>query len=356
MRLENILKKAENEMEFTENEILFLLERTDLREIERIFETARQIRDRTFNQRVFLYGFVLFSTYCRNDCSFCYYRSSNHDSPKYRKTSDQIVAAAISLQRAGVHLIDLTMGEDPFYLNNPAVLQDLVRQVKTATGLPIMVSPGVVNSECLKGLSEAGADWYALYQETHNHELFQKLRLHQDYRKRFAAKECALVHGMLIEEGLLVGVGNSKADTAQSLKVMKSISASQVRAMTFVPQQGTPLEKCKPSSFNEELLTMAVMRLVFHKALIPASLDVDGLKGLEQRLNAGANVVTSIIPSLDGFMGVANATTDILEGYRTVEGIQETMTKCGVSSATVTEYDEWILNEKARLSRIEVSV
>ena len=35
---------------------------------------------------VFLYGFVYFSTYCRNECAFCFYRADNDESPRYRKT------------------------------------------------------------------------------------------------------------------------------------------------------------------------------------------------------------------------------------------------------------------------------
>ena len=40
------------------------------------------------------------------------------------------------------------------------------------SGLPVMVSPGVVPHEVLAGLRARGADWYALYQETHSRELY----------------------------------------------------------------------------------------------------------------------------------------------------------------------------------------
>lgn len=49
------------------------------------------------------------------------------------------------------------------------------------------------------------------------------------------------------------------------------------------------------------------MRLLFPDKLIPASLDVDGISGLELRLMAGANVVTSIIPPNEGLAGVAQS-------------------------------------------------
>ena len=39
-----------------------------------LFDTARRLREAHFGRTVFLYGFVYFSTYCRNHCTFCFYR------------------------------------------------------------------------------------------------------------------------------------------------------------------------------------------------------------------------------------------------------------------------------------------
>lgn len=46
----------------------------------------------------------------------------------------------------------------------------------------------------------------------------------------------------------------------------------------------------------QELALMATLQMVMPKCLLPASLDVEGLDGLEARIKAGANVVTSIVP------------------------------------------------------------
>jgi methylornithine synthase len=238
------------------------------------------------------------------------------------------------------------MGEDPYFLDYPDRLVEIVRKVKYETNLPVMVSPGVVDNEVIDALIDAGADWYALYQETHNEELYSSLRSDQDYSERLAAKKYARNKGLLIEEGLLVGIGNSTLDTVESLSVMEELKASQVRTMTFIPQDGTPMADNNQRSFLSELLNIAIMRIVFPDLLIPASLDVDGLNGLEDRLNAGANVITSIIPPDDGYAGVANASCDIDEGFRTIEGIQETLKKCGLKQANVEDYKAWVINRR----------
>ncbi len=346
MRLKDILDKARNGYKLENREIQYLLEQKDEKSISRIFETATLLRYENFGSKVFLYGFVYYSTFCRNECNFCYYRKSNSKPPRYRKEEEEIIKTAKKLKDSGVNLIDLTMGEDPYYINNQDRIVSLAKKVKSETGLPVMVSPGVIENSTIDQLAENGIEWFALYQETHNLDLYSRLRSDQDYQKRMNAKKYAKEKGMLIEEGLLVGVGNQIADTVHSMHVMQDINASQVRTMTFIPQEGTPLERNDHQGFLTELLNIAVMRILFPDKLIPASLDVDGLKGLKDRLNAGANVVTSIIPPLDGFAGVANSSHDIDEGCRTVEGIQETLAQCNLENASTNEYVEWLNAQK----------
>lgn len=353
MELAKVLEKAEKEERLSEEEVLYLLKQQTEENVQQIFQTARKIRNNHFENQVFAYGFVYFSTFCKNNCTFCYYRENNQKPPRYRKTKKEIVETAVQLKESGVHLIDLTMGEDPYFTVHKEELVDIVSSVKQATGLPIMISPGVISDQMIDQLQDAGADWYALYQETHNRELYNKMRLKQDYDVRMHAKEYAKKQGMLIEEGLLAGIGDTKRDALDSFEEMKRLGASQVRTMTFVPQDGTPMEKTPQNSFLSELLNIAVMRILFPDKLIPASLDVDGLAGLKDRLQAGANVITSIIPPQEGFLGVANAETDIDQGYRTIEGIQETLKECGLNLASAEEYKQWVAKEKERGEAVE---
>jgi methylornithine synthase len=153
--------------------------------------------------------------------------------------------------------------------------------------------------------------------------------------------------GYLIEEGLLAGVGDTNEDIADSIVTMKRIGADQVRVMSFVPQENTPLANRKINSPFRELLIIAIMRLVMPDRLIPASLDVDGLKGLQQRLNSGANVITSIIPPTSGMAGVSQSTLDINDGNRSVEKILPVLEANNLEPATHREYQDWISNRLA---------
>jgi methylornithine synthase len=129
---------------------------------------------------------------------------------------------------------------------------------------------------------------------------------------------------------------------------MKELGADQIRTMSFVPQKGTPLCNAVTMGNCREINIIAVMRLLFPDKLIPASLDVEGVSGLKARLDAGANVVTSIIPPQSGLMGVSQSTLDISEGHRTVTGIKPILSECGLVTASLGEYVDWMGSQQGR--------
>ena len=331
-----------------------LLSLRDPESVARLFQAARQVRRRHFGDRVFLYGFIYFSTYCRNNCRFCYYRRANRNLVRYRRSEARILQAARRLGDAGVHLIDLTMGEDPLFFDGDGTafggLGRLIGEVRSRTGLPVMISPGVIDQGTAALLAAAGADWYASYQETHNRRLYARLRPGQDYDVRWQAKKSARRAGLLIEDGILAGVGESLEDLAGSIEAMDRLGADQVRVMSFVPHDRIPLAPPATPDPLREPVTIAVMRLVFPDRLIPASLDVEGLAGLQRRLAAGANVVTSLIPPEGGLAGVANSRLDIAEAQRTPAAVQAVLARCGLAAAPVETYRRWIRERRRAVS------
>ncbi|HBT95505.1 MAG TPA: methylornithine synthase PylB [Coriobacteriia bacterium] len=319
--------------------ILTLLKQSDGRE--KLFALAREARDEFFGREVFAYGFNYFSTYCKNNCSFCNYRIDNRKILRYRNSHEQVVADAKRLADSGVHLIDLTMGEDPHFKNHPTRLVDLISAVYTATGLPIMISPGLVDERYLVDFRQAGAVWLALYQETFLPDAYKKLRLEQNFAQRLNFKRAALSAGLLVEEGILTGWGDGFGEALTSLLQIDQVNPTQLRMMTFVPQDGIPLAGGKPDSFEREPVLIAIMRLLYPHKLIPASLDVEGPAGLKSRLDAGANIITSIIPPNSGLFGVARS-GDIESGLRSLEQIKPIIENSGLRLASVAAYKEFI--------------
>ena len=336
--INEIIKKALNGIFLEKDEIIQLLSIDQPAERETLYFAARKTREKIFSNKIFLYGFVYFSNWCRNDCQFCYSRKSN-DIVRYRKEPAEIMDIVRRMADSGVHLIDLTMGEDQLvHQEHFESVLSLIKEVKRTTGLPVMISPGVVAPELIDKFAEMGVEWYALYQETHNKTLFEKLRINQSYEERMKAKCYAKDQGMLIEEGILAGAGESLEDIADSILEMGRVGAAQMRVMSFVPQQGSPMENRKAPERELELKIIAILRLMYPNVLIPASLDVEGIDGLKVRMNAGANLITSIIPPHTGLMGVAQGSMDVDEGGRTVDEAAAILAGMGLEPATAATY------------------
>jgi methylornithine synthase len=337
------IAKAEREAKLSVDEIFELMSITDKDDLGDLYAAARRVRDKEFGKKIFTYGFVYFSTYCKNNCTFCYYRTSNAGIDRYRKNKEEIVQLSASLQDAGINLSDLTMGEDPLmYKDGYRNLLDIISAVHDEVGINIMASPGALPHEMFAKVRDAGADWYACYQETYNRQLFESLRLNQSYDDRRNQKTWAMEAGLLAEDGMMIGLGETVRDRAETIAEMTSLDCGQIRAMTFVPQVGTPMQDFTPYDSTEELKAIAIMRLLNQDKLIPCSLDVEGIAGLRTRINAGANVVTSIVPPSQHLAGVAQHELDIENGNRSVEHVFEMLEDMGHHHASSAEYRSFL--------------
>lgn len=343
--MQKILDRSAAGEELTKNDVVRLFN-ADPEERELLFETARNIRDREYGDKIFTYGFVYFSTYCKNDCSFCYFRRTS-GLERYRKSLEEIVELSKNLCDAGINLVDLTMGEDPvMFKDGCAKLLEIVKAVREAVDIGIMVSPGAVPKEIFPKLREAGADFYACYQETYNRELFVKLRLEQDYQTRIDVRKWAKEAGMLTEDGMMTGLGETVEDKADFVIRMGPQGCEQIRAMTFVPQDGTPMSDMQPPDSTDELLSIAIMRIMYPDKIIPATLDVEGISGMVDRINAGANLITSIVPPNRKLAGVAQHELDIDSGLRSVEYVFKILREIGKRPATNEEFREMMESKR----------
>jgi len=83
--------------------------------------------------------------------------------------------------------------------------------------------------------------------------------------------------------------------------------------------------------------------VILKKAILENPLSREDLLFL---LNAGANVVTSVIPPHSGLAGVSNHSLDIEDGNRTISKITPVLAKQGLVSASREDYEEWVLKRK----------
>jgi methylornithine synthase len=111
--------------------------------------------------------------------------------------------------------------------------------------------------------------------------------------------------------------------------------------MAYVPPRENidELKGLSPQKARDlELLMIAILRITHPMALIPASLDVEGIMGLPPRLNAGANLITSFVPSGKGLSGVAQMDLDIENEGRSVSSVVPILESLSLSLATRENY------------------
>ncbi|MDV0445443.1 [FeFe] hydrogenase maturase subunit HydE [Methanimicrococcus sp. At1] len=347
----------------TDDAIRAMLSVTDKDSLKKMYEAAVRVKEHFFGNSVYLYSFVYFSTYCKNQCTFCYYNAKNKID-RYRITPGELREMCGELKDSGVHMIDLTMGEDPHFHSTPENLLEFVKITKEVTGLPVMVSPGVVDNDFVRALREAGADFFALYQETYQKELYAKLRVGQSFEERAAARKNAKAAGICIEDGILTGFSKMKLSNGEtinpsvsddiesaivSVRGMQEADPDQVRVMTFEPQPGTPLAGTTQASDLMELKVISILRFVFPDRFIPASLDVAGIPGMVDRLNAGANVVTSIISADSKLEGVVNFDRDVSlnERKRDAKSVIEKLHEMGLERGSQESFEAYLNRNKS---------
>lgn len=349
-----VLSKAVEGIQLERNDIRYLLMLKRGADIDLLHRVARLVRSRYFGYKIFLYGFLCLGTYCRSSCKFCELRSGNSELIRFGKSEEEIIAAAIQLRDSGVHLIELATGEGANMFHPDFGLRrllGLIERIKSATGLPVMLSSGAVLGKMIPHIAASRAEWCACYQETHSRELFEVLRKGQSYDELMATKLQAKRGGMLIEEGIVAGMGETVEDIVNSIVEMRSMKADQVRVKSFVSQQEAPIASLQDSNHRFEEIIISIMRLVLPGTLIPASLDNEGLAGLQRRLHAGANVVTSITHPGSGVEGRADSPFGIAGSGSTVESVCAGLQCCGMESATAIEYHDWLeLRHKANSS------
>lgn len=344
---ENIIN---NKIELTEQDIYSILKIKNEDSLKKLFWLSSEIRKHFFKNKIFLYSFIYFSTYCKNNCSFCYYCSKNNIS-RYRLKLDELINICENIKEKPFHMIDLTMGEDIYFYNNPEYLIKYIETIKNKTKLNIMISPGVIDTKVLD-IIKNNVLFFALYQETYNINLFNELRPNQSYEKRLNLRLYAKENGLLVEDGILTGIIENEdkeiLSIIESINQMKKQNLDQIRVMTFEPQIGTKFEKKTQMNDLMELKTIAIFRILFPEILIPASLDIDGINGMKKRILAGANVVTSIIQQNTKLDGVVNFDKNIEynKRKRDVDTVIASLKELDMIPATMEDFQIYIKKRK----------
>ncbi|MBQ8923376.1 MAG: [Lachnospiraceae bacterium] len=288
----NLVNRLIEYKDLSDAELKEIIE-TDLYDAE-LEEAADKVRRENYGDKVYIRGLIEFTNYCKNDCYYCGIRRSNKNSDRYRLSKEDILSCCENGYSLGYRTFVLQGGEDNYYTDD--IICDIVSEIHSKyPDCAITLSIGEKSYESYKRYFEAGAMRYLLRHETADDEHYAKLHPEEmsiENRKRclFDLKKI----GYQVGAGMMIGSPYQTTENLISdLRFLQKLEPDMIGMGPYIIHKDTPFAEYKDGSLELSLRLLAIVRLMFPYALIPATTALGTISpnGRELGLKHGANVV-----------------------------------------------------------------
>lgn len=286
-------------------ELLGWLRETDARRLAELWNRADAVRRAHVGDAVYLRGLIEISNHCARQCGYCGLRAGNRSIVRYRMGIDEILESARKAVELGFGTTVLQAGEDPGITRDWMV--EVIRRIKTETGLAVTLSLGERPEEDLIAWKNAGADRYLLRFETSDRELFDFIHpgLHGQSSDRVAILRQLKALGYEAGSGIMVGLpGQTYASVANDIRLFHELDLDMIGIGPFIAHPQTPLGRGESLRKldkdeqvpNTELMVykaVALTRLACPDANLPSTTalaTINKANGRELGLQRGANI------------------------------------------------------------------
>lgn len=247
-----------------------------------------------FGHGIYIRGLIELSSFCRCDCLYCGLRRSNRDAERYRLTHEEVMACCKEGYRLGFRTFVLQGGEDGTHTDE--WLTELVSAMrKVYPDAAITLSLGERSEESYRRLYDAGANRYLLRHEAANEALYESLHpAGRGLKHRLDCLASLKRIGYQTGMGMMIGVnGQTLEHIVEDLLLIQEIGPEMVGIGPFLPHKATPLGTEPAGELNTVLATIAIVRLMLPKALLPSTTALATLSptGRLEGILSGANVV-----------------------------------------------------------------
>lgn len=288
----SIADKLKTECDLSDIELKELLE-TDIYD-GKLKISADQVRQKFYGKDVYLRGLIEFTNFCKNNCFYCGIRADNKKCERYRLSREEIYGCCREGHELGFRTFVLQGGEDLSYSDKD--ICEIVSNIKAAhPDCAVTLSIGERSKQSYIDYFSAGADRYLLRHETANEVHYKQLHpgsMSLDNRKRclFDLKEI----GYQVGSGFMVGSPFQTTECiVEDIRFLQSLKPDMIGIGPFISHKDTPFKNFENGNLSLTLRLISVLRLMFPKALIPATTALGTLhpQGRELGLLCGANVV-----------------------------------------------------------------
>ncbi len=215
-RVRNILAKARELRGISSTEIAALMNISDPELIAELFDTARDVKDEIYGQRLVIFAPLYISNLCANECLYCAFRAKNKNIKRRALRQDEIIEETKILIDQGHKRVLLVAGEAYPQEGFDYVLNaiDSVYAAKTDKGeiRRINVNVAPLEVEEFRQLKSRKIGTYQLFQETYHRDIYARMHIagkKKDYDYRITAPDRAMVAGIDdIGIGVLFGLAD----------------------------------------------------------------------------------------------------------------------------------------------------
>ncbi len=288
--------------------------------LEQLQEAARAIRDAhhgtrmTFSPKVFIPLTML----CRDRCGYCTFAKAPARLESPYLDLDEVAAIARAGRDAGCHEALLTLGEAPEdrypvargwlddhgYSSTVDYLVAAAQRVLDESGLLPHANAGALSRDELTRLRSVTASQGMMIESIRDDLDAHRGAPDKIPARRLATLEAAGEAGIPFTTGLLVGIGDNRADRIEALRAIAASHqrhghVQEVIIQNFLPKSGTAMHRAEACPEDEFLWTIAVARLILPPAV-----------HLQAPPNLSDDLAPLVASGIDDWGGVSPVTAD----------------------------------------------
>lgn len=223
--INEILNKALLAQGITLEEAAELLNIEDDEILEKLFKTAKTVKEKIYGKRIVLFAPLYAANVCTNNCVYCAFRRDNKSILRRVLTPEEVVEEAKAIMRMGHKRILLLTGED-YKETGLDYIQEIMERVYKTKELNgeirrINVNIAPLSVDDFKRLNTFGIGTYQLFQETYRKETYMEMHpsgRKSNYEWRVEAMDRAIEAGINdLGIGPLFGLTDYKFETLATL-------------------------------------------------------------------------------------------------------------------------------------------
>lgn len=294
--------------------------------VQRLQKEALRLKEKYYNNHVYVRGLIEFSNYCKNNCYYCGIRRENRNVSRFRLTKEEILECCGYGYELGFRTFVLQGGEDPYYTDEK--IADIVMAIKkNHPDCAVTLSIGEKTEESYRIFKNAGADRYLLRHETACDSHYNLL--HPEEMQLSVRKNCLYTLkklGYQTGAGMMIGSpGQTVESLAEDLVFLQELQPEMVGMGPFIPHHDTKFAHEPAGSVELTLFLLSVVRIILPKVLLPATTALGTMdpNGREKAIMHGANVIMPNLSPLQNRKKYELYDNKICTGEEAAEGLKD---------------------------------